>query len=121
MVRVDVDDQAVIVDGNRRSDGYILIKIFYIGFVHAHTSIRYVATDRFGVIGPMDPIVTVKADPAVANRIVWTRTDLDARIIRINPGRIDFLILDGIIPRRRRRRRLTDADMIHLDFRIAFI
>ena len=70
MVRVDVDDQAVIVDRNRRPDGYILVEVFYIGFFHAHAAIGYVAADGFRMIGPMDPIVTVKADPAVANRVV---------------------------------------------------
>ena len=69
----------------------------------------------------MDPVVARKADPAVTDGVTRAGPDLDARIIRIDPGRIDFLVLDGIVTGRRRRRRLTDTDVIHLDLRIAFI
>ena len=45
----------------------------------------------------MDPVVARKADPAVNRWGYSGRADLDARIIRIDPGRIDFLVLDGIV------------------------
>ena len=73
------------------------------------------------MIGPVNPIIAIETDPAVANRIIRTCANLDARVIRVDPGRVDFLILDGIVTGRRRRRRLADPDVIHLDLRIAFI
>ena len=63
------------------------------------------------MVRAMDAVVAADADPAVAERIVRAARDGRCRA-RIRPGRVDFLVDDLVVARRRRRRDLARANRI---------
>ena len=69
----------------------------------------------------MNAVGTVKADPAIAQRIVGARRNLYGRIAGVDPRRVDFLRLHAVKARRRRRRRRADAYVVHAYLFAVFI
>ena len=71
--------------------------------------------DRLRTVRAVDAVVAADADPAITERIRRAGRDGCGGIARVRPGRVDFLVDDLIVTRRRRRRDLTRADRIEGD------
>ena len=69
----------------------------------------------------MNAVGTVKANPAIAQRIVGASRNLYGRIAGVDPRRVDFLRLHAVKAGRRRRRRRADAYVVHAYLFAVFI
>ena len=121
MVRRAVDDDAVVIDHDRRANRYERIQLFHVFLMHADTAIGHVIAYGGRIIGPMNTVGTVKADPAIAQGIVGASRNLYGRIAGVDPCRVDFLRLHAVKAGRRRCRRRADAYVIHAYLFAVFI
>ena len=115
VVRRLLDDDAVVGDLNRRADLYHVVDLLDVFLMHADAAVGDVMADRIWMIRAVDAVVAADADPAVAERVRRAGRDGCRGIARVRPGRVDFLVDDLVVTRRRRRRDLARADRIEGD------
>ena len=119
VARSFLDDNSVVHNFNGRADFHGVKQFLNVALVHANATVGNVAADTFGTIGAVNAVVAPNLHPTIAQRIFGTGRHFVFGIGRINPRRINFLAVNFVVARRRRRAHFAQAEAVDRNLSVA--